>query len=434
MNESFSEPSQGRWLVFIACRFAGRRKSWEVEMTRKAILFTSLALVALAITTLFACKPISEYLRQVYKAYGKVVEDGPGAPPLESVEVFLHPYQYSVLTNGLGDYGIELSEGTWTLDYVKDGYDTQSKTVTVNAGNPRFHVEDIKLVRSGTISIAQATKAAQTVAGTVSLVCGWDERWSVNGSSVSFSTAGLRMTGTKTETEYGDISTLTITLSNYSDSGTGYTANGSVNVTVGGVNYAITADVTLSGGPVTTMTWNVNLVDYSPPATVSGTITCNGISFDANALSAASTANTVRAWQAMFDGLIAVMVNASSWTVDGLKVSYSTTGLSMAGTRAVSGNIETTDVTITYSSYASNHIYALNGVVHFVMANDTSSSAVSLTFTVDLALSGGPVTTLTCSNVVATGALVQRFVITEVTGKFVCNGTAFDAKTMSWND
>jgi hypothetical protein len=75
-------------------------------MAGKAMLLTSLSLVVLALTTLFACKPISEYLRQVYKAYGKVVEDGSGAP-LESVEVFLHPYQYSVLTNGLGDYGID---------------------------------------------------------------------------------------------------------------------------------------------------------------------------------------------------------------------------------------------------------------------------------------------------------------------------------------
>ena len=117
-------------------------------MTRKAGVLTSVALVALAMTMLFACKPISYYLQQVYKAYGRVLEAGSGVP-LESVEVFLHPYQYSVLTNGLGDYGIELSEGTWTLDFVKDGYLTQSRTVTVNAGNPRVHVEDIMLTRSG---------------------------------------------------------------------------------------------------------------------------------------------------------------------------------------------------------------------------------------------------------------------------------------------
>jgi hypothetical protein len=117
-------------------------------MTRKGRVFTSVTLVALAITTLFACKPIAYYLQQVYKAYGKVLEAGSGIP-LESVEVFLHPYQYSVLTNGLGDYGIELSEGTWTLDFVKDGYFNQSRTVTVSSSNPRVHVEDVVLTRSG---------------------------------------------------------------------------------------------------------------------------------------------------------------------------------------------------------------------------------------------------------------------------------------------
>lgn len=117
-------------------------------MTRKTKVLIILVLVAMTAATLIACRPVSFYLQQVYKAYGKVVEDGSGVP-LESVEVFLSPYQYSVLTNGLGDYGIELAEGTWKLDFVKDGYIIESRTVAVNAGNPRVKVEDVKLKRSG---------------------------------------------------------------------------------------------------------------------------------------------------------------------------------------------------------------------------------------------------------------------------------------------
>jgi hypothetical protein len=99
-----------------------------------------LVVVASTAVTLITCKPITYYLQQVYKAYGKVTEAGTGTP-LESVEVFLDTYQYSVLTNGLGDYGIELSEGTWKLKFVKADYDTVEKVVTVNAAKPRAEVD-----------------------------------------------------------------------------------------------------------------------------------------------------------------------------------------------------------------------------------------------------------------------------------------------------
>jgi hypothetical protein len=40
--------------------------------------------------------------------------------------------QYSELTNGLGDYEIELAAGTWTLEFNKEGYEPAAVEVTVN--------------------------------------------------------------------------------------------------------------------------------------------------------------------------------------------------------------------------------------------------------------------------------------------------------------
>ena len=110
-------------------------------MNRRLKIGAILLFAAMAVI-LVGCKPMNYYLERVYKAYGSATESGTGAP-LESVEVFLHPYQYSVLSNGLGDYGIELAEGTWQLDFVKSGYVTVSKAVTVGAANPRVKVDAV---------------------------------------------------------------------------------------------------------------------------------------------------------------------------------------------------------------------------------------------------------------------------------------------------
>jgi hypothetical protein len=108
-------------------------------MNRKAKWILVAALVA-ATMALVTCKPIDYYLQRVYKAYGTVTDIKTG-DRLESVEVFIGSYQYSELTNGLGDYELELAAGTWTLEFLKDGYVTQSKEVTVDAANPRVRVD-----------------------------------------------------------------------------------------------------------------------------------------------------------------------------------------------------------------------------------------------------------------------------------------------------
>jgi len=109
-------------------------------MKKRVEMFLLLMIASAATLTLVSCKPIAYYLERVYKAYGKVTDAGTGQP-IESVEVFLGTYQISVLTNGLGDYGIELADGTWTLRFVKDGYETATLSVTVNAANPRVNVD-----------------------------------------------------------------------------------------------------------------------------------------------------------------------------------------------------------------------------------------------------------------------------------------------------
>jgi hypothetical protein len=103
----------------------------------------TLLIAAISLTSLTTCKPITYYLAQVYKAYGKVTDAQTG-DPLESVEVSVKGYQYSELTNGLGDYELELPEGTWTLEFAKDGYDiADSDPFTVGPTNPRTLVNAV---------------------------------------------------------------------------------------------------------------------------------------------------------------------------------------------------------------------------------------------------------------------------------------------------
>ncbi|MBW8004040.1 MAG: hypothetical protein FVQ80_18945, partial [Planctomycetes bacterium] len=105
------------------------------KMNRTAKLLLVVALIALTML-LVTCKPMFFYLERIYKAYGNVTDASSGAP-LGSVEVFISTYQYSELTNALGDYELELPEGTWKLEFIKDGYEILSKEVTVDETIPR---------------------------------------------------------------------------------------------------------------------------------------------------------------------------------------------------------------------------------------------------------------------------------------------------------
>jgi hypothetical protein len=130
---------------------------------RKTALILVLGLAAVTALQL-SCKPIAYYLEQVYKVHGTVTLAGSaGATPVGSAEVFVGGYQYSELTNYYGDYEIELTEGTWTINFVKDGYEPVSAEVTVGPGAPRveLNVEMIKL-----IEIIFTAPAGQQIRGT----------------------------------------------------------------------------------------------------------------------------------------------------------------------------------------------------------------------------------------------------------------------------
>jgi hypothetical protein len=105
-----------------------------------------------------SCKPIVYYLEQVYKVYGKVTVAGSnGETPIGSVEVFVGDYQYSEFTNYFGDYELELAQGTWTIKFVKEGYEPLSAEVTVGPDTPRVRL-DMEMVpipgaADGTISV-----------------------------------------------------------------------------------------------------------------------------------------------------------------------------------------------------------------------------------------------------------------------------------------
>jgi hypothetical protein len=86
-------------------------------------VLAALGLASISPVSLATCKPIAYYLGQVYKVYGRVTVDGTDPPQgLGSVEVFVGDYQYSKLTNYNGDYDMEMAAGTWTINFVTEGY------------------------------------------------------------------------------------------------------------------------------------------------------------------------------------------------------------------------------------------------------------------------------------------------------------------------
>ncbi len=167
---------------------------------KSLLLLVCVALVAV----LVSCKPVTYYLAMVYKAYGTVTEAGSGAL-LESVEVSIRSYQYSELTNGLGDYEIELAEGTWKLDFVKEGYLTETREVTVGPGNPREKVDVVLTPVGFTLSGAWPSPTGATIPdgvfGYIKLTASggsptdaalyWSQSTAFSGGSASYSVTGI---------------------------------------------------------------------------------------------------------------------------------------------------------------------------------------------------------------------------------------------------
>ena len=299
---------------------------------------------------------------------------------------------------------------------------------------------------SGSVTTAQATIAVQAAGGSVMLLLNRQQLWKQTGGSspytVSYSTTGLSMTGTLTVVGSDNNYSLTMALSNYSDAATGYTVSGTANLSLtmgpSGASVTLTGDATLSGGPVTKETWNLLFTATGPMVvpTVTGTITCDGKSFDANTL----MVNYFQANVAQFpivNAIQTIVKDPSSWTWNGTNpytVSYSpATGPSMAGTVTKSGpsdNIWACVLTISFSGYsAAGWAYTVNGVVNFSPTIDASDPSnlnfISGTLTGNLTLSGGSVTSMTWNVSDVSNSKKNLF----FTGTVTCNGTSIDAKT-----
>ena len=300
---------------------------------------------------------------------------------------------------------------------------------------------------TASVTTAQATSAAQTVAGSVILLMAHQNAWTpppsawTSGShAVSYSTAGLSMAGTVTVSSPNTTYNMTLTLSNYMDAATSYTVNGTVNWSQTGTSTSqsgtVTGNLSLSGGPVTDATWNTSFTSSGGPPTFTGTITCNGTSFDANTL-LAGTVQAQTAMQAVVNVLATVLGKQSGWTPSSdtwtsgntYTVSYSDTGVSMtAGTVTVSGTIYTYVVPITLSNYVAGATgYSVSGTVTWSVVEDNSTNPATYTsgtVTVGLTLSGGTVTTETWNLSNVSGITTAPM----FSGIITINGTSFDAK------
>jgi len=287
------------------------------------------------------------------------------------------------------------------------------------------------------VTTAEAAAACQTVMGAINLVFNSGSTWVPSGSSVSWSGPGLSMSGTVTSSPPVNSYALALTFSGFSDIVTGYTVNGTVdwsmdmNTSSGVVTGTCTGSVTLSGGPVTSQTWNVSADRSSSHAEISfgGTVTCNGSSFDASTLSLNRVGDANSALQSVFFGMGSVMSNQPAWIPgSGNSVSYSATGVSMTGTRVTGPTTTDYDLTITFTAFLDSEFgYTLDGTVHFVLACDNAGpiNSGSLSGTVTLATSPAGSITFTITNVVGTWGGSMTF-----TGRVVTGGGTVDAKML----
>ena len=149
---------------------------------------------------------------------------------------------------------------------------------------------------AGTITTAQAsmaTKAGESGALAV-IYPAQGTQWTMVGGAASYSATGASMNGTVTPGSGSSFTcAMTITLSNYAVPAAGYTVNGTqswsltIDSTTGVFTGTSTASLTLSGGPIGALTWEVSVSGTGGEgslAITSGTVTCDGVTFDAKTL------------------------------------------------------------------------------------------------------------------------------------------------------
>ena len=284
------------------------------------------------------------------------------------------------------------------------------------------------------VTTAQATTATQAMGATVLLVIAHQGGWNTSGTAVSYSTTGLSMSGTASPAGSPTTYVLAITLSGYVDAATGYTLNGTVNWSQSGTSSSqsgtVTGSLTLSGGPVTSASWNTSFTSSGGPPTFSDTITCNGTNFDANTL-LTPVVQAQTAMQAVISGLAAGL-NQANWTLSGTTVSTGPSapaGLSVSGTYTQSGSTATCVLTITLTNYVAGTTgYTETGTINWSTVENTSTPATytSGTVIVSMSLSGGPVTT-EIWNVTSLSGIASA---PTFGGLITINGTSWDAKIL----
>jgi hypothetical protein len=289
-----------------------------------------------------------------------------------------------------------------------------------------------------TVTAAEASKAAQTVAGGITLVMNQSSFWTnTGGSNFTYSAADLSMNGTHTNVSGTTTDNLTITLSGYTDAATAYSVSGTIyfSGTSNGVTASgtISGNLSLSGGPVTTGSWNVDYTATMSGPSYTGTVTANGTTFDASTLSINATGDANAVTMSLFsNGIRNIMNNEGNWTnTGGNNWTHSGgAGLSMSGT--VSGSNPTVySLTFTFTNHYDNG-YTENGVLVLTANVYASSSNGTVTSTGNLTFAGGNVTLQTWDLGWTTAAALTWFprVPTTWTGTLASNGTNFDPKTL----
>jgi hypothetical protein len=153
-----------------------------------------------------------------------------------------------------------------------------------------------------------------------------------------------------------------------------------------------------------------------------------------NSPNAVTLVQAKAAAQAVMNSIDVVMDNESAWTRDSTTctVSYSTLGMSMTGTYAASDTNSIYYVlAIVFSKYTDAPTgYTVNGTARIAILSNLPTNAISGTITGSWSLSGGKVAAETW-DVIANGAAAGSGSSMTLTKTIDCNGTSFDASTLS---
>ena len=228
-----------------------------------------------------------------WETWSSITLNGSGTDP----QGYALTYSWVIQTRPAGSAAALSSSSVQSPTFIPDlsGLYVFKLTVTASTGGGQGSATASIDVAQGTITANQASTAARAGISAASIVMNNASSWTQNGSSVSFSAAGLSMTGTTTTSGTSTTDSLDIAFSNFADAIGGCTMNGTItlamttNSTSGAISGTVTGTLTLSGGPVTTETWNASFsgtLGGSP--SYSGTIACDGIFFVAASLGLAT--------------------------------------------------------------------------------------------------------------------------------------------------